>query len=114
MNQKQARKLCREWQKELRLQDWDISIAVVPQHEMGSDNRGDIAMKMELRVAHICIVKESHTTWQPRFGPEQTIVHELLHPHFQPFWDDSKELEMEQAIEAIAAALVSAKRDGPK
>ena len=111
MTQKQARKLCREWQRRLRLQDWQVELSFRRFHEMSGDTRGDCYMSMEQRIARIDILNPKDARPDaPPYDLEQTIVHELLHLHFEPFWRNKKRLELEQAIEAIAFALVAAKR----
>lgn len=38
---------------------------------------------------------------------EHTLVHELLHLHFESFWNDDKTIEIEQAMNLITEALVA-------
>lgn len=111
MTQKEAVKLCRQWQRHLRLMDWEVSVEVVRWHQLEEDTRGNCAMTVERKAAQITILNpEDWRPDSPLYDPEQTLVHELLHLHFEPFWRNKKRLEMEQAIEAIAFGLVAARR----
>lgn len=106
-----------EWQVRLRLRDWDITIREVGVDEMdGPSNHGCIRYHLDSRTAIISVLKESHYDGLLPWDAEATICHELLHLHFAPFDAEGATPEhtaQEQAINAIASALVKAKRGQP-
>lgn len=120
MTQKQLERLCREWQKTLRLQDWWIVARLVGQADMiPPDALASCTPTITQRKAVILVLHPSEwriaSEW-PR-DIEQTLCHELLHLHFAPFapddWNTPVGIAMEQAIDLIAEALVAAKRSAP-
>lgn len=108
--------LLAEWQKVLRLQDWDFFPVFRRMRDMEGDNQGEfhpVLVKKEALIRLLDPVDYPSDAVYP-YDLELTLVHELVHAHFSPFWDtaESKRVEMEQAIESIAKALVSLKRNG--
>ena len=112
--------LLAEWQRRLRLRDWDVRIKCVRGYDIslpGTD--GTCTWQLETKRAIVEILDPMD--YPPsRFGYDQdverTLVHELLHLHFAPFAatdDRLADAAQEQAIDLIAAALVSAKREAP-
>lgn len=115
----QLKQKCAEWQKILRLQDWDVHVSIVRDSNMKlKDVNGECEWVLQTKQAHIRILDPidypEDTRWPQDM--EQTLVHELLHLHFAPFdthADGSLEhTSMEQAIDMIAGALLSLKRGG--
>jgi hypothetical protein len=114
--------LCVFWQKVLRLQDWDVKLAVVRFHELEDGNLfGQSSWIISKRYAAIKILdcRDYHLGhWWDR-DQEETLVHELLHLHLAPLkaasnWRDGS-LEMyalENVIETIASSLLFLKRAG--
>lgn len=106
--------LLAEWQGTLRLQDWDVEAAFRRAYDLTRvDVAGECRWVLSNKTAVIRILDPCD------FDPdicrpqdvERTLVHELLHLHFAPFTPIGQETyEHEQAIEAIAKALVAAKR----
>lgn len=115
MKEPQLRSLAKEWQKVLRLQDWDIHVFQKRVHSMPSGTTGMFDGVATKRIASIFVL---HPIDYPPdvIGPydeEQTLVHELLHAYFSTFWDDCSKkhrVAMEQAIDGLAWALVNLKR----
>ena len=114
MNEPELQELCRKWQTILRLQDWDVEAVFVRQSEL-EDADARIFPTLARKEAKIKILdpidfhgerlKDSGTPT----NIEMLLVHELLHLHFEPFWDNEEqkhELEMEQAIHSLAKSLV--------
>ena len=103
------------WKKELRLSDWDIKLEVVRSHVFEHDYVGDCGVSLSNKTAHIRLmdpIDVAGTEWFP-LDQEEVLVHELLHIHMEPFFPkDGNALNFtgEQAIEAIAKALVSVRR----
>jgi hypothetical protein len=106
-----------EWQKALRLQDWQVTVAVRRERAMHSDdcegcNRYQPALKRAS--IHVRDVLDDPENADFPADPEATIVHELLHLHFAPFYVNKGLVNVfqEQAIEVIAQSLVGLKRRG--
>lgn len=114
MNGRKLQKLCEKWQKRLGLADWDVRARWVGLKKMdGMYNDGHIQISKSRRRARIILVRpaERSKSWVRREDTvELLIVHELLHIHFEAFdtADGSPErLAEEQAVDAIASALVA-------
>jgi|APSaa5957512576_1039674.scaffolds.fasta_scaffold74091_2 hypothetical protein len=101
------------WQRQLRIMDWDLDLEVVPADVLcGAAGRCETwpgVRRDRIRVA-------SAETMAPEKRPlhsdqEVTIVHELLHVLIPGDEDGgSSSVGQEQAVEAIAQALVRARR----
>jgi len=116
LTEEQLNELCLEWQKVLRLQDWDIHATIRRAKEMvNADADGECYWTLGLKEGFIHILDPIDHNPRAIGKPdiEATLVHELLHLHFAE-WDDSTGQGMpisgEQAIECIAQALVRVKR----
>ena len=115
-NDKQLKDAMKFWQKELRLQDWDITVEFVRLFDMGREAHGHCHYVRPLKEAHIRIIdpKDVDGTLLIPFDAEQTLVHELLHIPICMF-DDSengsdKDILMEQFVNSMAKTLVKIKR----
>ena len=112
--QRDIENLLAEWQKILRLQDWDVKVLFVRGHEIDDcqariihyDNHKQALLKLRDPI-----------DWTAKDFPEDSeldLVHELLHLHMAPFVntkpDKLEETCIERAIELIAGALVGLKR----
>lgn len=112
----ELRQLCAEWQKILRLQDWDVVVQVSRRDDtFGHTNTGQVRYQLGLKQALIKIIDPIDYPTNVIYPQdmETTLVHELLHLHFAPFDADDDTpagTAQEQAIEAIAKGLVSLKR----
>lgn len=119
----ELRACCCEWQRRLRLQDWDITIKRVRSsaYRDGTAKAGDVEVSQEKRMAVIRVTEPDDYDNQqnPDFGIDQdmerTLVHELVHLHFAPLWHvikgDIEDRFEEHAVNAISAALVAMKRE---
>ena len=110
-----AQRVCRLWQKLLRLEDWDVEILVDRQYDMPKDCGGSIEAFEHKRQARLRVLdpRDANPRWQPDMDAEGTIVHELVHLYFEPLEQRSdKRLQIaeEQAVHAITMALLSAAR----
>jgi hypothetical protein len=121
--------LAAEWQKILRLQDWDISIYEVPSCELEESQMAWCSTHIPSRAAMIFVLEERErinrqqrhegTGYFPHDTIEAIIVHELLHLYTQQtgitkekYKDDDKEyLAMEQMVSSLSHAFVNMKYD---
>lgn len=113
------------WQQALRLMDWDVKVKVLRRHELSRTaalacNSWDINRKAS--VIEVASPLDLPSYAKAFEGEENdydvTLVHELLHLHFAPFWDceeedSSKMIGMEQAINLISYTLVALDRKEP-
>ena len=115
MTEHELQALCAEWQKRLRLQDWDVKVQLARRWAMEPGNQAECEWNLRKRIAVIRVLDSvdwnSDTPWPQ--DQEQSLVHELLHLHFAPFRaepETPQDVAQEQAIDAIARALVELKR----
>ena len=98
------------WQDILRLRDWDIDAAIVRGGglNLAPDKQGRCRPSLENKSATLAIIDPIDYDPDLSFplNQEKVLVHELIHLHFEPFWDENKKIEMEQAIVCISDALV--------
>lgn len=101
---------CEEWQRRLKLQDWDISVKIIP-HRESEDSWGSVRWNLQEKFADIKLLDPADQSSSMRpYSMEETLVHELLHLHLAPLdVSEAKGLAQEQAINAIARALVNLK-----
>ena len=112
MEQKALENLLAEWQKILRLQDWEVKIRFVRGHEI-DDYQARIIHHDNHKQATVKL--RDPIDWTSKDFPEDSeldLVHELIHLHTATFERKESEGSMgaEQAIELIARALVGLKR----
>lgn len=116
--------LVRDWQKRLRLQDWDIEIRVARTSEMHhKDCAAEVHTFQRKRRAIIYIsaaedYEANNANGIFDVGPhdiEYSIVHELMHVLLWPCEiRTSKEIQEEQAVHALATALLAEHRGHQK
>jgi hypothetical protein len=105
----ELRRLCRLWQKRLRITDWTITIGWGTQAEM-PDACGTAQYDPRQMTAEVLIRPGTDEAY-PDGGVEQTIVHELLHLVLHGDTEYERECIMqERAINQIADALYWAYR----
>jgi hypothetical protein len=105
-----------KWQKILRLQDWTVAIKWGRSFDLPHGKEATTRSSLSAKLAAVRILDPAD--YDPdSMAPqdiENTVVHELLHLHTWPFdhaLADSLEARcVEQAIEAIATALVGLDR----
>lgn len=114
MDQKTLEALLAEWQPRLGLADWDV---VVKLRRIFDLNRSDVAgqcnwtLSNKTALVGVLDPNDYDSDYVRPHDVEKTLVHELLHLHFAPFCEIGAETyQHEQAIEAIARALVGVKR----
>jgi hypothetical protein len=117
-NQQRAEQLLREWQGRLQLQDWLLKVKIV------RGNGLDLPVGVQGRCEWVLARREAlikllnPIDWDPAItwpqDMEATLVHELVHVHLAPIdtFDigSLQHTAMEQAVYALAHALVDAKR----
>lgn len=116
LSDEQIKEKLPEWQKILRLQDWDVGVKLVRARDMGEGNLGEVKTNSEHKRAEISLLDpvDHDPVRQISYDMEETLVHELLHLHFDPFLakdETSEATAQEQAINAMATALVTLKRN---
>ena len=113
MNLENPQQCCLEWQQILKLVDWDVSVKIVSREEIEEGAEGRCDFVINNKTADISLIKPEGYPFDALrpYDIEQTLVHELLHLHFAPFNADTglKAISQEQAINAIAGALVKLK-----
>jgi hypothetical protein len=113
--EKQLDQILRKWQKKLRLQDWELDIFYVDPEQFSKEGScGEVRAHVNRKIGVIGIGRpELILERDPDYCNheiEDTIIHELLHLHlnpFTPFDDDLGMLAVEQAIEAISRVLLA-------
>lgn len=114
------RTLCNYWQRTLRLADWEVRVKFGRSRDLVVGDGvawGRISVQPDHRAAEMLILHpEDHHNAEGRGEIESTIVHELLHIFFDSVNSAEKghSTPEEQAINAIANALVRLKKRGDK
>jgi hypothetical protein len=108
-------KLFREWQRVLRLSDWNLRMAVRPAMEMGSDH-GRVRVYELKKCAFVSLLdpNEADPSEVEPYDPEVALVHEQLHCLLHAFAGDRDTVEdlcQEQAIHILSTLLVEQKRE---
>lgn len=107
------RRRLRFWQSTLKLRDWDITVNVDPDTNVkGRETGGYITVEPYHKRARITIPPTAVLLGIPT-NSEMSLVHELLHLHLEGWQVEDfsdKELLKEQAINALAEALVNLSR----
>lgn len=110
------------WQGVLRLMDWNVKVVLKRSHEMKHPHAlgmNSWDMNRKASVITMCSPEDLAAHNEAFDGEENdydvTLVHELLHLHFAPFWPTNEdagvdELPMEQAINLLSYALVALDR----
>ncbi len=112
----ELRELLKEWQEVLWLRDWDVKVGIYRQEDFDhKTGQGEITWILPKKQAVIKIVDPiDYPKVQWAQDMERTLVHELNHLHFAPFDNadegSANDISQEQAIDALAKALVTLKR----
>lgn len=108
-----------KWAKILRLQDWEIRATIKHTQDMGEKTgRSFVWPKIAQCAIEIGTAESVRGNGVPEFHEENgdmeaTLVHELLHIHFDPFAPKTGTMEYtlwERAIEVLARVLVGLDR----
>ena len=110
------------WQKALYLQDWTIDFKIVRQWDM--PDSGTVAccqwyLQRKDAVIQVLDPQDLAGVGRKFIDGEEcdydiSIVHELLHLHFAPFFREEDEIAHEQAINAISRGMVKTWRETTK
>lgn len=105
----------REWQRELRLQDWNLQYGLRSAIEMGSDH-GAVKVHAHKQCAFIRLRESGEglpaDELEP-YDPEIAMVHEMLHCRLHAFMSECGTFEndvQEQAVHVISTVLVAMKK----
>lgn len=116
MTNEELQALLAEWQKTLRLQDWDIQVGFVRHWDLDEDTAGTVKFFSRKKTASISILAEPDysPSWRFPLDSELTLVHELLHIHAEGCTKSDPPgdalIAEEQMVHALSTALVALKR----
>lgn len=120
MSEAELKELCALWQKRLRLQDWNVSLAVKSAEDM-EDGFAAIRPQLESKKAVMHVRQPgdvSSLDTQLGYDIEEYIAHELLHLHMEEFTPedhDSHEYQaIEQAVGILADCMIRLSRENGK
>lgn len=115
-------RLLSEWQKRLRLQDWDIEIKLVRSRELPDHAQASLWTNHDHRMAEITIIEpadyQGGEEWPQDM--EASMVHELVHlcwwflPTIDHEQDSIRYSLEEQAVETLALSLIDLRRKNDK
>lgn len=113
-----ARKGLEAWAKRLRLQDWQIMVTIERARDMPLEGKsGCVKWFVQDKSAHIMLLDPLDYVPNPyeEQDHEETLVHELLHLHFQHFENTEPgtlaDTMLEQTINILSALLVEQHRN---
>lgn len=100
------------WQSVLRLKDWEVAVEMVPPSRIQNQGFGVSYIDLLSRRTTIHLAEYSGHSGSPAhdYSWQETLVHELLHCHFEPFMCDEGQdgnLAQEQALNMLASAFLS-------
>lgn len=104
------------WQKQLRLEDWEVkySLRVCGALLGNGHSEGATRTLIKRKECLVTILRHDNCSYPEDYDMEQTLVHELLHLHFDPYFsNDEKSLThiaQEQTIDQLAHAFVRLNR----
>lgn len=110
MTSEKLASICRKWQKILRLQDWDIFVEICRKRYLPDGAQGNVKIDLLKKKAVIAVMDEidcdPSCAWS--YNPEQTLVHELLHLHFETNVDLTNEqyVALEQGVDILSKVLM--------
>jgi hypothetical protein len=117
----QIPRLLTEWQKRLRLRDWNVKCTIEPYPEVNGYGRTTCSLSLKEACIRICDPADEQFIKEMNLGTadlEVTLVHELLHLHGETFdhvvvkkKQRAEHCGLEQMIECTAQALVALKRE---
>lgn len=111
--------LLKEWQKTLRMQDWDFKLSVVKQYDIPNEAQAWCKFVLAKRATIIKILHpdDYDPSTMGSQDMEKSLVHEMLHPLMAQFESGESNTQgtmewiaKEQVIDFIAQALVGLKR----
>jgi hypothetical protein len=116
-NQEELDATCDKWQEILRLRDWTVTAKIVPGADL-PHAEAQCHVSLPRKSVFIEVARERASWAQGEQDDEASLVHELLHCHFEPFSpqveDGETTLERdlwEQCIDQLSIAFVNLERD---
>ncbi len=106
LTEKQLTRLCRTWQRRLRLQDWRVEVRYATQEEMG-DEVGHVDYD-DTELTGTIRVPDSDTASAESI--ERTLIHELLHLRLAAWEAPYGHPPLETAINLLADSLYAGYR----
>jgi hypothetical protein len=102
------------WQKRLNLQDWNISVSIVPASELKAKTLGNVHWELDKKTASIRILDPADYRLpfkEMLQDMEFTVVHELIHLELAPILSDlhrsdANRRDEEHAVNHVADALL--------
>ena len=119
LTENELKELCVEWQKRLRLTDWEVVIELSRKSDFVQNTwYGQCSWTLTRKAAHVRVMDvidyPADNPWD--YDMEHTLVHELLHLKFAPFVDIDTDtllgIVIEQTIDELARVLLELKREG--
>jgi hypothetical protein len=103
------------WQKRLNLQDWNISVVVVPASELKPKTLGNVHWELDKKTATIRVLDPADYRLpfkEMLQDMEFTVVHELIHLELAPILadlhrSDANRRDEEHAVNHVADALLN-------
>jgi hypothetical protein len=120
MTESELQELCSEWQKRLKLQNWNIICKFVRHNEIGADTIAEAHYRLNLETAVLKVLDQDDylRVWDRDFPQdiEESVVHELLHLELATLAPEggyygTQEIIQEQTIDRLARVLVALKRE---
>jgi len=116
-SQNEIDELARQWQRELKIMDWQIGVRIVRGKRLGGDD-GGVNFEEKRREAFIMLL-DPRDVAKDRMTPydmEVTLVHELLHCALACFTGKvlggHEDITQEQQIHTMSQTLVRLRRAG--
>jgi len=109
VTQREINKVIRKWKKILRLEDWIIT---AEKFKSTSDSLAKCSITSERKTCRISLFFPHQDLDGTEQNIETSIVHEMVHIYFDPFWPNdpdkqrAKVLLIEHAVDALSEALV--------
>lgn len=83
LTQEQIDEACAEWQKRLRLQDWDVDVHIERGHNLDSQGACNITQELKYALIRIRLMSDAKDSDLKCVGDmESVLLHELFHIHF--------------------------------
>lgn len=117
----ELQELCSFWQKKLRLQDWKIVVKIARHNQIDFESWARVEYCRSHKQATIYILDPTDDIYHRMveefpYDPEVSLVHELLHLHFEsydPPANSEEFMQLEIGLNLISEALVQLRKSNP-